>query len=315
VNAYLPSPVVTVSMATCNSESTVARAVTSVLNQDFRNLELLVFDSQSSDRTREILCDFARGDKRIRLYLHSERIPWVANAHLGLRRASGKYFMFLDADDYIASNYFSQLMKKQQVEHSIGAFGKLFHCDNVGSLVTDHPAFGRAFVFAEDMSRHERISQMILTPDMYGAVNLLYSLWLTSELREIGLWSEANERRDSDYLFCLRALARGRIAIEPGTWICRSVNQVMVSCQDTRNTYPPIDCRSVSSYKAFVSDWTFPYLVQIARFIRSDLRNLIVLLPTLMRICIAIVALPKRYLQRVGSSRVLRTTEGKPMRG
>ena len=297
-------------MATCNSESTVARAVTSVLNQDFSNLELLVFDSQSSDQTREILCDFARGDKRIRLYLHSERIPWIANAHLGLRRASGKYFMFLDADDYIASNYFSQLMEKQQIEHSIGAFGRLFHCDNVGSLVTDHPAFGRAFVFAEDMSRHERISQMILTPDMYGAVNLLYSLWLTSELREIGLWSEANERRDSDYLFCLRALARGRISSEPGTWICRSMNQVMVSCQDTRNTYPPIDCRSVSSCKALVSDWTFPYLVQIFRYARNDWRNWTVVLPVLVRICLAIFALPKRCVRRFTSTRNVRSTHG-----
>jgi len=308
-------PAVTVSMATFNSQLTVSRAISSVLEQDFRNFELLVFDAQSIDRTPEILKKFAQQDPRVRLYLHERQHPWIASAQLGLQLASGEFFMFLDGDDYIATNYLSNLIEKIKVKSSVGAMGKLLHHDVDGHLLVGHPSFGREFQFASSEHRYQRLRNIILTPDRFGSVNILYSLWRISELREIGLWSTEKERRDDDYLFCLRALSKGRITTDSNTWISRSVD----SYSGPRVRLREVSSHSISefqrSHQDQLTDWTFPYVVQIARFIRSDLRNLIVLLPTLMRICIAIVALPKRYLQRVGSSRVLRTTEGKPMRG
>lgn len=308
MNSHLTPPVVTVSMASCNSELTVERAVTAVLNQDLENFELLIFDSKSSDRTREILNSFARSDERIQLHFHEKQLSWTSNAQLGLRGASGDYFMFLDADDYIAPNYLSQLIEKQQNERSIGAMGKLLHCDTRGRILLNHPAFGRTFDFAEHASRQYRIRQMVLTPEMYGSVNLIYSLWLTSELREIGLWSETKERRDDDYHFCLRALARGRIAIEPSTWICRSIKEGMFPCQNSLDLHVDMACQLSTLHQVQITDWTFPYLVQLARFMRDDWRNLTASLSVAVRVCIAIVALPKRFLRWRHSKKIVRST-------
>jgi len=310
VNAHLPSPVVTVSMATCNSELTVARAVTSVLNQDFSNLELLVFDSQSSDQTREILRSFARRDRRIRLHLHEKRLPWTANAQLGLQLACGEFFMFLDGDDYVANNYLSQLIDRLKDESSIGAMGRLLHCNIEGQLLVNHPAFGRVFEFACAKHRRRRLHRMILTPDVYGAVNTLYSLWRTSELREVGLWTTEKERRDDDYLFCLRALSKGRIVTVSDTWICRLIEPYTGPKVESRESVWLPEAEMRTSHRTQIVDWTFPYLVQIVRFIRNDWRNLTLLLPVFVRMCVAIVALPKRCVRIFTSMRNVRSSHG-----
>lgn len=286
-------------MATQNSAKTVTRAVMSVLSQDFWNLELLIFDAASTDSTPEILKNLAQRDGRIRLHNHEEKLPWIANAQLGLQRASGDYFMLLDADDYIAPNYLSHLIKKQRAEHSLGTIGKLLHCDKEGQFVIGHPAFGRVFEFAFATRRHVRIHRMILTPDRYGAVNLLYSLWVTSELRTIGLWSADGERIDDDYQFCLQALSKGQIATEPNTWICRSVVTSLSHDHDVRDLSSELSFKLSTSHHENICDWTYPYLIQIFRFIKDDWKNLMVIIPTLLRIGIATAALPIRILRKV----------------
>ena len=290
------SPLVTVCMVTYNAKSTSERAVKSVINQSYQNLELLIFDAHSRDGTPEILEDLAKRDSRIRIFFHETRQSWSVSAQLGLRCASGDYFMFLDGDDFIDHNYVKQLVDDQQVGISLGVMGKLLHCDEESRYVVGHPAFGRVFKFANAKNRYTRLKAMILEPDGYGSVNLLYSLWSTSELREIGLWPAVGERIDDDYLFCLRALSRGIIKSNPNTWICRSV--INPTQHEVKASNPQIANQLTTSYQKNIRDWTYPRLIQIFRFIKSDWKNLLVVIPTFLRICIATAALPSRILRK-----------------
>lgn len=283
-------------MVTYNAKSNVERAVKSVINQSYQNLELLIFDAHSRDGTSAILEDLAREDLRIRIFFHKTRKPWVASALLGLECASGDYFMFLDGDDFIHHNYVNQLVDDQQVGISLGVMGKLLHCDGDSRYVIGHPAFGRVFKFANERNRYTRLKAMILEPDGYGSVNLLYSLWSTSELREIGLWSAEGQRIDDDYLFCLRALSRGPIESNPNTWICRHV--INTAQHTVISSNPNITSQLMTSYQKNIHDWTYPRLTQIFRLIKSDWKNLPVIIPTLLRICIATAALPNRILRK-----------------
>ena len=290
------SPLVTVCTITCNSVRTVERAIKSVINQSYQNLELLIFDANSDDGTPKILENFARRDSRIRIFLHETRESWTVSARLGLQYAGGGYFMFLDGDDFVDHNYVNQLVYNQQVGASIGAMGKLLHCDTDDRYVVGHPAFGRVFKFANARSRYTRLKALILEPDGYGSANLLYSLWSTSELREIGLRTAGRERIDDDYLFCLRALSRGPIESNTNTWICRHV--INPTQHEVKASNPQIASQLTTSYQKNFGDWTYPRLVQIFRFIKSDWRNLLVIFPTLLRICIATAALPSRIFRK-----------------
>lgn len=90
-------PAVSVVLPTYNRARLIHRAIQSVLNQTYTNLELLVIDDASSDNTEEIVRSFR--DSRIRLVRHNENKGGAASRNTGIRMARGKYIAFQDSDD------------------------------------------------------------------------------------------------------------------------------------------------------------------------------------------------------------------------
>jgi len=91
-------PLVTVIIPTYKRASLVLRAIRSVQNQTYKNLEIIVVDDASPDDTEEVVKSFA--DTRVR-YIRHERNRGLAAAgrNTGIRAAHGKYIAFLDDDD------------------------------------------------------------------------------------------------------------------------------------------------------------------------------------------------------------------------
>ncbi|MEM1211381.1 MAG: glycosyltransferase family 2 protein [Planctomycetota bacterium] len=92
------NPAVTVLMPAYNAEAFVRRAVKSVLRQTLDDLELLVYDDASTDRTPEILAGFARRDRRVKV-IRTEKSGYAVNLARGLDEAKGRYIARMDADD------------------------------------------------------------------------------------------------------------------------------------------------------------------------------------------------------------------------
>lgn len=92
------SPLLSIVMPTYNGEKFVAAALESVRAQDNEGIELVIVDDGSSDRTLEIVGDFARV-LPIRLIVPGRIGNWVAATNLGLREAKGDWACFLHQDD------------------------------------------------------------------------------------------------------------------------------------------------------------------------------------------------------------------------
>ena len=85
-----------------NEESNISCLLNDIQQQSYKNIEILVFDDLSSDRTAEIVTEFQQADDRIRL-IKSKGLPegWLGKNYgcdTMAREATGDYFLFLDAD-------------------------------------------------------------------------------------------------------------------------------------------------------------------------------------------------------------------------
>jgi glycosyltransferase involved in cell wall biosynthesis len=81
-----------------NAERFIGRTLSSALNQTFKDIEIIVVNDGSTDRTQFIVEDFALRDSRVRLF--NTMNGGVAKArNLGIEKARGTYVAFLDADD------------------------------------------------------------------------------------------------------------------------------------------------------------------------------------------------------------------------
>ena len=94
---------VTIAILAHNSESTIREAIMSCKTQKYRNLEILILENGSTDRTRRICNKFARKDKRIRLKENKNDLNISGNMNR-YNLAKGEIFIWLCGDDIFASN-------------------------------------------------------------------------------------------------------------------------------------------------------------------------------------------------------------------
>ncbi len=105
-----------------NGEAYLERCVSSITGQSYRDLEILLVDDGSRDRSLKLCQELAEKDGRIRVF--SKENGGVASArNLGYRNMTGDWFMTMDSDDYMAANAVESLWeaaKRNQAEVAIG---------------------------------------------------------------------------------------------------------------------------------------------------------------------------------------------------
>lgn len=109
---------ITIIIPVYNAEKTVERCLESVINQSYKNLEILIINDGSGDKTQDICEDYARKDFRIKVF-RQENKGVSAARNFGIKNATGKYLAFVDADDYIENNMIDYLHQMYQDEADI----------------------------------------------------------------------------------------------------------------------------------------------------------------------------------------------------
>lgn len=112
-------------------EQYVARAIESVLAQDYTDFELIiVIGEDSKDRCEEICREYAAKDSRIKIVVAPPKGPADARNH-GLAEVRGDYLGFVDADDYIEPDMFSSMLKNMKDTNSdIAVCGRFYEYQN-----------------------------------------------------------------------------------------------------------------------------------------------------------------------------------------
>jgi glycosyltransferase involved in cell wall biosynthesis len=92
-------PDISVIMSVYNGEAYLAEAIQSVVNQTFKNWELIVINDCSTDSTAEILADFSRKDERIKVHPNEVNLRLPTSLNKAISLCEGKYIARMDADD------------------------------------------------------------------------------------------------------------------------------------------------------------------------------------------------------------------------
>ena len=99
LNILINNPLVSVVMATFNGGRFLSSQLHSICNQSYSNIEIIISDDCSSDRTQEIIKEFAEKDKRIRYSLNESNIGLNKNFEKAILMAKGSFIAISDQDD------------------------------------------------------------------------------------------------------------------------------------------------------------------------------------------------------------------------
>jgi len=105
---------ISVIMSAYNAEKYIAKAVESILEQSFRDFELIIFEDKSTDQTKNILRHYAKKDDRIRLIekkKNNGQLGFARNLNRGIKIARGKYIARMDADDLSCPKRFEKQIR------------------------------------------------------------------------------------------------------------------------------------------------------------------------------------------------------------
>lgn len=94
-----------------NIENYLKQCLDSIVNQTLPDIQIICVDDGSTDASPQILSEYAAKDKRFQIITQKNAGPGAAR-NVGLERATGKYLIFLDSDDWFESNFLEQMLNK-----------------------------------------------------------------------------------------------------------------------------------------------------------------------------------------------------------
>ncbi len=102
------NPKVSIIVPIYNAEKYLNRCITSILEQTYKNIELILINDGSTDSSEEIILQMQEKNKDIIKYYKQENKGVFETRNFGITIATGEYIMFIDNDDYIDNDYVEQ---------------------------------------------------------------------------------------------------------------------------------------------------------------------------------------------------------------
>ena len=185
-------------------EDYLPRCIDSIINQSYKNLEIILVDDGSPDNCGKICDDYAKKDSRIRV-IHKQNggVSSARNAALDIAR--GDYIAFVDSDDYIESDMYAHLY------------------NNLIKYKADVSICGFLSIYSNSNKTCERKSDSVI--DIHNGVSALQNVF-SGDLYQGYLWNKLfkkslvdNQRFDTkikvceDSLFCTQVFVNAKSVV------------------------------------------------------------------------------------------------------
>ncbi len=173
-------PLVSIIITLFNYEEYVAECITSCIEQTYENIEIIVIDDCSTDRSYEVAEKFKN---HIRLFQTDENRGYSHAKNVGIREAEGEYICFIDADDLLVPESLEVRMREFKENPSLGfvhgvalrwyggddlrGYNKKTYCHAQGRLYRRdlHKRFGLYYEKLRSMADKEWVYRIGVHPD------------------------------------------------------------------------------------------------------------------------------------------------------
>lgn len=208
-------PLVSVLICAYNVEKYFAQSLAAVVNQTWRNLDILIVDDGSTDGTLAIARRFQEQDGRIRILAQPRNSGLIPSLNIGLdelaKSGMGEYIARTDADDIAAPDWIEKIVGEMEKDRSIiamGAWLEVLSEEKDGNRLARHHRHGKIW---KKPTRHEDIA------DFFPFGNPIHNNTMIMRRSVIDGGLRYNTERDwaEDYQFWYDVSKLGRLAYYP----------------------------------------------------------------------------------------------------
>lgn len=189
---------ITIIIPTYNTENFISRAIKSLQNQTYSEIEMLIVDDYSNDNTLPICYKLQKTDKRIKIISKNKNTGVANSRNIGIRNAKGKYIMFLDSDDYVEKDFclcMINTLKKYNAE--------IVYCDY--TVIKDEDKIHKKLGKGEGIVSHQEMMKTVIASSY---------LWNKIYLKSLfnGIYFPENENYE-DIRTLYRVIERARVLV------------------------------------------------------------------------------------------------------
>ena len=212
-------PLVSIGLPTYDRPEALRRALTELLNQTYKNIEVIVADNASPGEAVDLVIrSFSVTDTRIKHFRHAENIGMARNWQFVLDQAVGKYYVQASDDDCRDPDFVSELAALLEAEPAATiAFCEYQAIDPQGTPLKGYGPYYKALKALTTGCPWLRQVRFFLQDERAGKSNLVYGMVRASGLKGFK-WSDLQARygeQGADVLFAFWQLCGGPLVVSP----------------------------------------------------------------------------------------------------
>lgn len=170
-----------------NSEKYLSRNIESLINQTYKNIEIIVVDDGSLNSCESIVNEYIKKDKRIKYVTHKKNEGLFHARLAGADIATGDYIAFLDADDYVSMDYYRTMVSQAYKSKSDIVIGNTILEFN-GSEKYEYPL---SKVHFKELNNSEIMDEFFY---QRGYNYIWYTIW--NKIYSSNIWNKARKHYD-----------------------------------------------------------------------------------------------------------------------
>lgn len=160
----MENKLVSVVVPVYNAEKFLKLCVQSILDQTYKNLEVILVDDGSTDNSSTICDDIQRNDSRVKV-IHKENEGAGLSRNRGIEIASGDFILFVDSDDCIKLDLIEKCVNKADGNDSTIVMFGIQNINEMGSVIKENVPYSDKYIFKGREVQEELLPQILFADE------------------------------------------------------------------------------------------------------------------------------------------------------